>query len=281
MPALFDIIDQKLVVKGVSEFSEVKLRNYKSVANGNNYLLGVDPDGFVGLINGLRDGLMLNLTYLQKALIQVGAVVPTGWNNSFDDLRTLDSKIYAAYSAAVYNYIEVGNSALDMSLVTTYANGTISLKTVGGTNLIANKDGSTSIIRITGCGDISNSLSPTVYGNYIVFDSASSGQTWWNNTYHAGRYYWAVSGNTDGNIIKAFQINEFGRLISQLGGDFSDIPSARLALNSTTEGWLPPRMTTIQRDAIPSPAEGLEIYNVTTHKKNFYNGTAWEAVTSA
>lgn len=39
-----------------------------------------------------------------------------------------------------------------------------------------------------------------------------------------------------------------------------------------------PKMTTTQRDAITSPAEGLEIYNTTTHTKNFYNGTVWKAV---
>jgi hypothetical protein len=39
--------------------------------------------------------------------------------------------------------------------------------------------------------------------------------------------------------------------------------------------------TTAERDALVSPLEGLVIYNTTTNKLNFYNGTAWEAVTSA
>jgi hypothetical protein len=60
-------------------------------------------------------------------------------------------------------------------------------------------------------------------------------------------------------------------------------PSSRaiLDLASTTRGFLSPRMTTAQRDAIASPPEGLEIFNTTTKKKNIYNGTAWEVVTSA
>jgi hypothetical protein len=57
--------------------------------------------------------------------------------------------------------------------------------------------------------------------------------------------------------------------------------SAVLQADSTTKGFLPPRMTTTQRDAITSPPEGLEIYNLTTHKKNVYTGSAWEQVTSA
>ena len=55
--------------------------------------------------------------------------------------------------------------------------------------------------------------------------------------------------------------------------------SAKLQLDSTTKGFLPPRMTTTQRNAIASPAAGLMIYNTTTAKLNVYT-TAWEAITS-
>ena len=50
---------------------------------------------------------------------------------------------------------------------------------------------------------------------------------------------------------------------------------------STTQGFLPPRMTTVQRDAVASPVAGLMVYNTTTNKLNFYNGSAWEQVTSS
>ena len=55
--------------------------------------------------------------------------------------------------------------------------------------------------------------------------------------------------------------------------------SAILDIRSTTKGFLPPRMTTTQRDAISSPAAGLIIYNTTTNKLNVYT-TTWEAITS-
>lgn len=54
--------------------------------------------------------------------------------------------------------------------------------------------------------------------------------------------------------------------------------AAILQLNSATQGFLPPRMTTTQRDAIATPPEGLVIYNTTTNVLNFYNGSAWGAV---
>ena len=56
--------------------------------------------------------------------------------------------------------------------------------------------------------------------------------------------------------------------------------SAILEIVSTSRGFLPPRMTTAQRNAIGSAAAGLMVYNTTTNKLNFYNGSAWEAVTS-
>lgn len=64
-------------------------------------------------------------------------------------------------------------------------------------------------------------------------------------------------------------------------GTSTDVASSLFTVAAATKGSIPaPRMTTTQRDAIPSPAEGLEIYNLTTHKKNVYTGSAWEQVTS-
>ncbi len=53
------------------------------------------------------------------------------------------------------------------------------------------------------------------------------------------------------------------------------VASAVLELDSTTKGFLPPRMTTTERDAISSPATGLMVYNTTTNKAQCYNGTTW------
>jgi hypothetical protein len=40
-------------------------------------------------------------------------------------------------------------------------------------------------------------------------------------------------------------------------------------------------MTTTQRDAIASPASGLEVFNTTTGKMNFFDGDAWKVITSS
>jgi hypothetical protein len=53
--------------------------------------------------------------------------------------------------------------------------------------------------------------------------------------------------------------------------------SAILTLTSTSKGFLPPRMTTSERNAIASPATGLTVYNTTTNVLNWYNGSSWTA----
>jgi hypothetical protein len=52
-------------------------------------------------------------------------------------------------------------------------------------------------------------------------------------------------------------------------------PSSILEMRTTDKGILIPRMTTIERDGITSPATGLMLYNTNTNQYNFYNGSAW------
>jgi hypothetical protein len=57
--------------------------------------------------------------------------------------------------------------------------------------------------------------------------------------------------------------------------------SAMLDVSSTSKGFLPPRMTKAQRDAIisPAPANGLLVYQTdNTPGYYYYNGAAWAAL---
>jgi hypothetical protein len=58
-------------------------------------------------------------------------------------------------------------------------------------------------------------------------------------------------------------------------GNVAPHASAMLEVNSTEKGFLPPRMTTAQRDAIANPAQGLVIYNTTTDCLNYRGANAW------
>lgn len=73
----------------------------------------------------------------------------------------------------------------------------------------------------------------------------------------------------------------WGRKLCLTGGTTITVPnaSAVLEVQSTTMGFLPPRMTTTQKNAITSPAAGLIVYDTTLNKLCVYT-TAWETITS-
>lgn len=64
-------------------------------------------------------------------------------------------------------------------------------------------------------------------------------------------------------------------------GVVSPDASAQLDVASTARGFLPPRMTTAQRDAISSPAAGLTIFNTTDGAQQVYNGLSWSSAGAA
>jgi uncharacterized protein (TIGR02145 family) len=69
---------------------------------------------------------------------------------------------------------------------------------------------------------------------------------------------------------------------AQVGiGTNSPDASAQLDILSTTKGFLPPRMTTTQRNAIASPATGLVIFNTTNNSLEFKTSTGWEILTTS
>jgi len=61
-------------------------------------------------------------------------------------------------------------------------------------------------------------------------------------------------------------------------GTAAPAASAVVEMASTTQGFLPPRMTAAQRQAIAAPATGLVVYDTTVRGLMFYDGTQWQAV---
>jgi hypothetical protein len=81
-------------------------------------------------------------------------------------------------------------------------------------------------------------------------------------------------GNSSNFIVDAATGPTYNRFELAVGG-LSSVPSAILSATSTTRGFLPPRMTTTQKNAISSPAAGLVVYDSTTNKLCCYNGSTW------
>jgi hypothetical protein len=68
--------------------------------------------------------------------------------------------------------------------------------------------------------------------------------------------------------------------IGRTGFTGSRESSASLQVDATTQGFLPPRMTTTQKNAIASPAAGLVVYDSTLGKLCVRTASAWETITS-
>jgi hypothetical protein len=130
------------------------------------------------------------------------------------------------------------------------------------------------------------------YGGNLQLNKSTDGAT----TDYLGRIQFLNNG-TERAAIKSFQtetINTTADLrfytstastesermrIQTTGGILvnttTNVASSIFTITSTTQGFLVPRMTTTQKNAISSPAEGLEVYDLTLHQRSYYNGTTW------
>ena len=125
----------------------------------------------------------------------------------------------------------------------------------------------------------------------MVFNKAAAGTS--PNDVVKGFYYWngtewsAIGGGTssgggaggwtdDGTVVRLTASTDFVGI-----GTASPAATSALDITSTTKGLLIPRMTTSQRNAITSPATGLQIYNTDCSMLNYWSGTCWISTSKA
>jgi hypothetical protein len=127
----------------------------------------------------------------------------------------------------------------------------------GGTGLSI--DGANSALNLSGTGN-----------PRITFDKGFVANILYTDTYDLNFY------------LPGYSSNLFLKQSTGSVGIGTTTPDASAALDvpSTTKGVLFPRMTTTEKNAISSPAEGLVVYDLTLHKLCVYTGSAWETVTS-
>ena len=136
-------------------------------------------------------------------------------------------------------------------------------------------------------GASQSSVNPTINATNSGSGSGVVGTSTSNN---------GVSGvSTSGNGVSGSSTNSngiTGSSVNSKGGAFRNQvlveeyatanevqdASSLFEVKSTVKGALLPRMTTTQRNAISSPATGLEIYNTTTGRKEVYNGSFWRGI---
>lgn len=129
------------------------------------------------------------------------------------------------------------------------------------------KTGNNAYVSLSAASDSGTSVGMTLY-------SISGGQSYFLFGGSGSDVDFNISGNSNTNL---FYLDAGNDSIGM--GTATPNANAILDLTSTTKTFMPPRMTTTQRNAVSSPTAGMVIYNSTTNKLNVYT-TAWEAVTS-
>ena len=160
-------------------------------------------------------------------------------------------------------------------------NMTLSLNQNGSTQLIVsnaqtgtNSQSSVSFVSNVGSGLIGKySSTTTTYktvaaSDLFLYNNTSAGDISILNDFPTGSIKFAAGGSPTAHITLTS--------VGSLGiGATSVNASAILQADSTTKGFLPPRMTTTQKLAITSPATGLQVYDTTLNLMSFYNGSTW------
>lgn len=81
-------------------------------------------------------------------------------------------------------------------------------------------------------------------------------------------------------LIACLTVNVSGQNVSINNDGAAPDNSAMLDVTSTTQGFLPPRLTSTQMDNINDPAEGLLIYNTDSAAYFYFNNIEWVSVGS-
>ena len=148
--------------------------------------------------------------------------------------------------------------------------------------LAGSSNGSNDVrLRVVRSGTGANQVISTYTERYAVFEAGATPTLRFSSKNFE---FWSDFEGTNWNqqfIRRLFSVNEKGQfllsydLFSSLSAHHS---SAHFQINSTTRGFLPPRMTSQERIAITSPAIGLEVFDTTLDTKCIFTAAGWVKV---
>ena len=208
----------------------------------------------------------------------------TGTNTGDQDLSALATNSALALKA---NTTDV-NTALNLKLdVTGNASSATKLATTRNINGVA-FDGSVDITVTANAGTLTGTtLATNVVNSSLSGVGTITSGTWSGTTIAVAK---GGTGTNNGSITgtsaltfaaggtnENISIKPTGTGSVIVGtGTLTPTSSAALDINSITQGFLPPRLTTTQRDAIITPVAGLTIWNITNTQLEVYDGSYWK-----
>jgi len=263
-PQLASSINRLLVgFKGVGDIS---LKNQDSTTSSTQWILGLNGTSFN---NNVSTGAQPNNAFSFNSVVSVAPGTSYGSSATYSGIINSNVAVAGKYG---YVVAQTGLASSGFGGI-----GAPSINTSGQFDLIYGRNSGTGTIRahlMTNTGGTAS----------YVWSDQTTGQGWlasfrggaserslhFNSTSYDSAF--SIRG-TDGKAKFRNNLN--------VGDGTYPVASAALQVTSTTQGFLPPRMTATQGSAISSPAEGLIIYvtdtNGTFTAKGWWgwDGAAW------
>jgi hypothetical protein len=176
----------------------------------------------------------------------------------------------ATSTSEVLSLLSSGNVQINESIVNDRGSKLFvkgSGSTAGTTSLLVQNSAGTQAFKVEDGGVVQIGLT-----SFITWTFSS-------NTLSSSQYAFIIGNNgsilTSGGASGGVHGNNNGGKVADSDIPIPQVASAVLEVSSTTRGFLKPRLTTAQKNAIATPAAGLEIYDTDLNRPCFYNGTSW------
>jgi len=257
--------------------ASVTFNNSSGTATNQIRISSINTNTFQGLNAGRNNTTGSNNTASGASALLNNT---TGVNNTASGVNTLQnntiggSNTASGVSALQNNTIGINNTAngvLALQNNTTginnTANGVLALQnnTTGGSNTANGASAGRFIANGSNLTIANNSV-------FVGTDTRANAD---NETNQIVIGHTAIGLGSNTTVI-GNSSTTFGRWWGNLLiGTSTNQASSVLTMESTTRGFLPPRMTSTERNAIATPATGLVVYNTTDNRLSVYNGTAW------
>ena len=282
-----DVAVQETLVSGTN----IKTLNNTSLLGSGNIVLTANPSGVSGAIqfsNGSAFASDASNLFWDDTnnRLGVGTNAPT---SNFDVKSTATSFVFAQFLANNGNEIltirnnsdNSGNilaqnvTAFSIGTNTTTARLTVkgSGSTSATTSLLVQNSAGTQLFKVADDGGITMGNN-NVFGRFYTNVAGAAFPAYsFNGNSQTGMFDLGAGGIGFGSSnTERMRVGDSGVGVNTLAANNA---SATFQIDSTTKGFLPPRMTTTQRNAIASPATGLVLYDSTTNKLQCYNGSTW------
>lgn len=237
------------------DLTTVTLKDYS--ANINLYPLGVDSLGHLHPILSFRNGQRTGPGpfVIGGNLIGINAVVPTTYDHTQDWIVKSGMMIRSATggtNVASYEPFDPGTGATNW--FNTFGSASYGWFVHSGNTQalgISSADGSLQPYLGVNFPSLNNSFLQCVASGTGRIDLlTASGQMDFKNSFGTGHIMVFNSDGTNNTNTQTWDIDPRGRLVGQDGGTYVVNNNIRLAINSTTEGVIFPKMTTTQRNLL-------------------------------